>query len=176
MTRYRNDATETGGIEVAAHAAGDGRFRVTIGARTIEVHADVLPDGRLRFVDLASPAAGSPSGRQVIAAVTRQARARVTWVSTGGTTTRLVVADAAGARGARDAHGSLEAPMPGKVVRVHVAEGDLVVKGQTLVAVEAMKMEHALKAPRAGRVTAVRAKVGELVQPGTPLVTLGDEA
>ena len=172
MTRYRNDAD---GIEVAAHAAGDGCFRVTIGARTIEVHADVLPDGRLRFVDLASPAAGS-GGRQVIAAVTRQARARVTWVSTGGTTTRLVVADAAGARGARDAHGSLEAPMPGKVVRVHVAEGDLVVKGQTLVAVEAMKMEHALKAPRAGRVTAVRAKVGELVQPGTPLVTLGDEA
>ncbi len=169
MTRYRND---TDGIEVAAHAAGDGRYRVTIGARTIEVHAEVLPDGRIRFTDLAA----SPGVRTVLAAVTQRARARETWVSTGGVTTRLVVADAAGARGGRDAHGSLEAPMPGKVVRVHVAEGDLVAKGQTLIAVEAMKMEHALKAPRAGRVTAVRAKVGELVQPGTPLVTLGDEA
>ena len=167
MTRYRND---TDGVEVTAHAMGDGRFRVTVGTRTIEVFAEQLPDGRIRFVDSAA------GGRAVIAAVTRRARERDTWVSTGGVTTRLVVADAAGARGGRDAHGSLEAPMPGKVVRVHVAEGDLVVKGQTLVAVEAMKMEHALKAPRAGRVTAVRATVGELVQPGTPLVTLGDEA
>jgi biotin carboxyl carrier protein len=174
MTRFRKDRDGTDGIEVAAQAAGDGRFRVTLDGRTIEVHAELLPDGRIRFVDLSG--LSGPHGRAVIAAVTREPRARVTWVSTGGVTARLVVADAAGARGGRDAHGSLEAPMPGKVVRVHVAEGDLVVKGQTLVAVEAMKMEHALKAPRAGRVTAVRAQLGELVQPGTPLVTLGDEA
>lgn len=163
MTRYRNDGE---GIEAAAQAAGDGRYRVTLGAKTIEVAAEVLPDGRVRFVHA--------DGRAVIAAVSRQPRARASWVSVAGTTVRLVEADVGGTRGGHHAGGSLEAPMPGKVVRVLVAVGDEVAKGQTLVAVEAMKMEHALKAPRAGRVTEVRAKVGELVQPGTPLVTLGE--
>jgi len=52
---------------------------------------------------------------------------------------------------AHDAHGSLVAPMPGAVVRVDVAAGDEVAAGQTLVVVDAMKMEHAITAPRAAR-------------------------
>ncbi len=54
--------------------------------------------------------------------------------------------------------GSLHAPMPGRVVKVLVAEGDPVEPGQALLVLEAMKMEHTLRAPHAGRVTSLKAK------------------
>jgi biotin carboxyl carrier protein len=50
--------------------------------------------------------------------------------------------------------------------------GDDVVEGETLVVLEAMKMELPLRAPKAGRVAEIRCTPGELVQPGTPLVEL----
>ena len=54
---------------------------------------------------------------------------------------------------ASSAHaGSLTTPLPGVVVSVAVKEGDTVTAGQTLLVIEAMKMEHAIKAPRAGKV------------------------
>jgi 3-methylcrotonyl-CoA carboxylase alpha subunit len=81
------------------------------------------------------------------------------------------VAEGASA-GPRAAGGALEAPMPGKVAAVRVAEGDEVRRGQELVVVEAMKMENALRAPRDGRVVRVRVRVGEMVNPGVPLVEL----
>jgi propionyl-CoA carboxylase alpha chain len=73
---------------------------------------------------------------------------------------------------AHDAHGSLVAPMPGAVVRVDVAAGDEVAAGQTLVVVDAMKMEHAIAAPKAARVTEVRVHEGEQVDGGRVLVVL----
>ena len=59
--------------------------------------------------------------------------------------------------------GGCIAPMPGKVVKVLVEEGALVDEGQTLLVMEAMKMEHAVKAPQAGRVTRVNVVEGEQV-------------
>ena len=67
---------------------------------------------------------------------------------------------------------SLEAPMPGLVLKVLFAPGDKVEKGQQLVILEAMKMEHAIVAPRDGTVAAVNCREGEMVQPGVDLVTL----
>jgi biotin carboxyl carrier protein len=64
------------------------------------------------------------------------------------------------------------APMPGKVVRVLVATGDLVEASQGLVVVEAMKMQNELKAARPGRVIEIRAREGETVGPGDTLVVL----
>jgi biotin carboxyl carrier protein len=64
------------------------------------------------------------------------------------------------------------APMPGKVVRVLVATGDLVETSQGLVVVEAMKMQNELKAARPGRVIEIRAREGETVGPGDTLVVL----
>ncbi len=61
------------------------------------------------------------------------------------------------------AGGRLTAPMPGKVVAVRVEAGSDVKKGQPLVIVEAMKMEHTIIAPADGIVEAVRAKVGDQV-------------
>lgn len=63
-------------------------------------------------------------------------------------------------------------PMPAVVVKVLVAEGDEVARGDRLVVVSAMKTETALKAPRAGRVLVVRCVVGQNVRPGEELILL----
>src|SRR5260221_3280177 len=56
--------------------------------------------------------------------------------------------------------GEIEAPMPGKVTAVEVAAGDKVAKGQRLLTLEAMKMEHALTAPFDGIVAELNATAG----------------
>jgi 3-methylcrotonyl-CoA carboxylase alpha subunit len=67
---------------------------------------------------------------------------------------------------------SLEAPMPGLVLKVLFAPGDAVEKGAPLIILEAMKMEHAILAPRDGVIAAVNCREGEMVQPGVDLVTM----
>jgi propionyl-CoA carboxylase alpha chain len=73
---------------------------------------------------------------------------------------------------ARSARGSLSAPMPASVVRVEVAPGDRVSRGDTLIILEAMKMELPVRAPADGVVAAVHCKAGDLVKPGVPLIDL----
>ena len=131
--------------------------------RSLQVHADRSGDGHLVVV--------LPDGRRLLGATTKDGA--LTWVSSRGRTLRVADARAA-SRKKDDGGGSLEAPMPGKVVKVLVEVGDVVVKGQVLLAVEAMKMEHALKAPRAGRVRELRAAAGDQVVPGAPLIVLED--
>jgi len=69
-------------------------------------------------------------------------------------------------------HQDVKAPMPGKVVRMLVKEGDDVQAGQGLAVVEAMKMQNELRALRAGRVIKVVAKDGDTVGAGDVLVSL----
>jgi 3-methylcrotonyl-CoA carboxylase alpha subunit len=69
-----------------------------------------------------------------------------------------------------DAAGSLKAPMNGTVVAVLVNAGQQVEAGQTLLVMEAMKMEYAIKAPKAGTVNAVFYATGDLVKDGVELV------
>ena len=64
----------------------------------------------------------------------------------------------------------LQAPMPSKVVKININEGDTVQTGQTLMILEAMKMEHQIKAPTDGIVTEILAKEGEQVEEGFDLV------
>jgi 3-methylcrotonyl-CoA carboxylase alpha subunit len=66
----------------------------------------------------------------------------------------------------------LKAPIPGKVVAVKVAPGDEVVPGQSLVVLEAMKMENELAAEQAGRVTAIHVADGDTVESGQLLVEI----
>jgi propionyl-CoA carboxylase alpha chain len=68
--------------------------------------------------------------------------------------------------------GTLVAPMPGSVVRVAVAEGDTVRRGQPIVYLEAMKMEHAVVAPADGVVTALHAQAGRQVEAGAVLAVV----
>ena len=69
-----------------------------------------------------------------------------------------------GLSGATASSGALLAPMPGRITAVDVAAGDAVTKGQRLVTLEAMKMEHALTAPFDGVVEALNATPGAQVQ------------
>jgi acetyl-CoA/propionyl-CoA carboxylase biotin carboxyl carrier protein len=74
--------------------------------------------------------------------------------------------------GAAALAGSLEAPMPGTVLLVHVADGDEVAEGDVLLVVESMKMELAITAPRAGTVAGLELRPGDVVALGQPLVAV----
>jgi propionyl-CoA carboxylase alpha chain len=74
--------------------------------------------------------------------------------------------------GSQLAAGALVAPLPGTVVKVAVAAGDRVGAGDTLIAIEAMKMEHEVKATTPGTVTEVHVTAGEQVEAGRLLVVL----
>ncbi|MFF3373781.1 biotin carboxylase N-terminal domain-containing protein [Streptomyces sp. NPDC002680] len=90
----------------------------------------------------------------------------VHWLSRGSDTWRLRTFDpavAAGTGSAAVAGGTLTAPMPGTVTLVKAAVGELVTAGQTILVVEAMKMEHALTAPFDGVVAELRAAPGATV-------------
>jgi biotin carboxyl carrier protein len=96
------------------------------------------------------------------------------WVHVDGRAFHLSVRPLAGGVAARADH-RLSAPMPATVTSVQVGPGDLVERGQTLVVVEAMKMELPIRAPHAGRVTAVHCEPGELVEAHRPLVSVAAE-
>jgi biotin carboxyl carrier protein len=66
----------------------------------------------------------------------------------------------------------VQAPMPGKIVRVLIGAGDEVTAGQGLVVMEAMKMENEIRAPRAGRVKETPVREGQAVETGALLVLL----
>jgi biotin carboxyl carrier protein len=68
--------------------------------------------------------------------------------------------------------GEMLSPMPGWVLKVLVQKGDQVKKGETLLVLEAMKMEHAIKATMDGTVEAVHAKAGDMVEGGVELIGL----
>jgi 3-methylcrotonyl-CoA carboxylase alpha subunit len=73
-----------------------------------------------------------------------------------------------------DAHG-VAAPMPGKVFAVFVKVGDAVKKGQPLIGLEAMKMEHTLNSPCDGVVQAIPHPVGDQVTEGTELIHFSED-
>ena len=70
--------------------------------------------------------------------------------------------------------GSLITPMPCKISQVNVKAGDIVKKGQTLIILEAMKMEHVMKSPKDGIVASVNYDVGDLVAEGKRLITFDE--
>jgi len=76
-------------------------------------------------------------------------------------------------RGSGDPGAGLTAPMPGRIRRTLVHVGDAVVRGQVVLVLEAMKMEHAIRAPRDGEVTRLDHAEGDLVEAGTVLAEIG---
>lgn len=83
------------------------------------------------------------------------------------------IRDLTAASAAASGPAPLVAPMPGLVVRVNVRVGETVAAGQSLVVVEAMKMENELRAKAPGVVLAIKAIPGSAVEKGTILVELG---
>lgn len=72
-----------------------------------------------------------------------------------------------------DHGGGLTAPMPGKIISIAVKAGDSVTKGQPLLVMEAMKMEHTISAPADGKVEELFYAVGDQVTEGAELVAIG---
>jgi 3-methylcrotonyl-CoA carboxylase alpha subunit len=149
-------------IAVTAHYR-KGEFLLDLPVSEAAAGAQVLaraeaePDGRL-VADL--------GGARIHATVVRSGR--VLTVFAGGVSHRLelkefeTVAD-------EEAGGSLTAPMPGNVVQVLVKAGQRVGKGQPLMIIEAMKMEHTIAAPAAGAVARVLFERGDQVKEGDML-------
>ncbi len=76
---------------------------------------------------------------------------------------------------AEKSDGSLTTPMPCKISQVNVKPGDTVKKGQTLIVLEAMKMEHVMKSPADGVIESVFYEVGDLVGEGKKLVSFSNK-
>ncbi len=79
---------------------------------------------------------------------------------------------ARGSVGAAAGDGAIVAPMPGKIASVEVSQGEKIAKGQRLLTLEAMKMEHGLIAPFDGVVAELNAKAGSQVSEGTVLARI----
>jgi len=153
-------------VEVAAE--GGGRYRVTVDGAPFAVTAARLADGRLSL---------TTDQGVTIAELTAAGARRFVRLGTLDFVLDRETGGASGrkARGPRAHGGGLESPMPGVVTRVMVAVGEQVDKGQPLVALEAMKMEHVIRAPRDGRIRSVAATAGQMVNGGVPLVEMDEE-
>jgi acetyl/propionyl-CoA carboxylase alpha subunit len=153
------------GEEIAVRLAPDGAS-VTLGGAT-------LPLARVAY-DAPGPGVDAVvfelDGRPYRAVVVR--RRNEVLVALAGRTYAFATGAADGGGGAAGRAGSemVVAPMPGKVVSVLVAPGDVVEIGQPLVVLEAMKMENTLVAEVAGTVRTVAVAAGAMVEAGTVVV------
>ena len=95
------------------------------------------------------------------------------WIHYDGHTFQLEMVEP-GSSGLND-EANLTAPMPGKVLEVFVNEGDEVTEGQTLMILEAMKMEHKIVANHDGIVTALNFSAGDQVEQGNELLEISSE-
>ncbi len=68
--------------------------------------------------------------------------------------------------------GGIKSPLPGVILDIKVKEGDEVKKGQTLVILEAMKMENSINADRDGKIASIKVSKGESVLEGTDLIII----
>lgn len=149
------------GAEVALRASLDGgRLEVRIDGGAARVYDAHILDGEVTL--------RAEDGRVLHAFVSSDLS-----VSLHGRTARVERVQRGKKRVVRSAdETALEAPMPGTCRDVFVAPGTKVEKGQRLVLIEAMKMEHEIRSPRAGVVKTVNVKKGEAVSPGAALVEL----
>ncbi len=131
-----------GDRDYTVEAEGPGVYRVALGERRWIVAVAGGPDERWVFVD------GQMAQVEVVTTGRDERRRR---------------------RASQDA---LMAPMPATIVKLLVEPGAAVTEGETLLVLEAMKMELPIRAPRSGVVTRVLCRAGELVQPGVELLEL----
>lgn len=129
-------------------------YRAQIADKTVDVEILQAKDGKLDLLI---------DGQRVIAYVSSENTRR--WVTVNGQTFVLTKSSGAQRRGTGHDHASeLIAPMPGQVRAVNIAEGESVTKGQTLLVLEAMKMEIRIQAPRDGKVMKLFVKQGQTVE------------
>jgi acetyl/propionyl-CoA carboxylase alpha subunit len=167
------DATVAGTTTRVEVREKNGVYRVTVGEETLEIDAlrigpselSVLIDGVSHDVALEN-AGGTPgSPTSMIGVIIRGDRFDVELKDA----TKGVAASKPAAAGPL----KLNAPMPGKIVKVLVNVGDTVEAGKGVLVMEAMKMENELKASRGGIVQDLRVKEGQAVETGALLMVIG---
>lgn len=139
-------------------------YRAVLGDRSADVEIIRAKNGQLELLI---------EGERVTAFVSSDGAKR--WVTVNGRT--IVLTKSSGTKrsgGKRDHTGELTAPMPGQVRSVNVGEGDIVTKGQTLLVLEAMKMEIRIQSPMDGMVKSVAVKQGQTVEREQILVEIVD--
>jgi biotin carboxyl carrier protein len=160
-------------VELAAPVTANGVRRLLMGSQSAEAHCEeitpgvysLLVNGRA-YEACISKRPGDPPGLAspyIVTVGRRRYRVELRdprrWRRTGSSL---------------EAEGPQEivAPMPGKIVRVLVTEGQEVERDQGLLVIEAMKMQNELRAPRAGRVECVNMMEGQGVETGARLMRL----
>jgi biotin carboxyl carrier protein len=130
-------------------------YRARLGERHVDFEILQAKEGRLDLLI---------DGKRVTAYVSSDHARR--WVTVDGQTIMLARSSGArqGGRGHHHAAGALTAPMPGQVRALNVSEGEPVTKGQTLLVLEAMKMEIRVQAPQDGVVKTLFVKQGQTVE------------
>lgn len=154
-------------LRVLLLRAGDRDYHATIDADG-SVSIDGGPTIPVRPTGAGTVRVGPGGGQRAWVAVAGSTR----WVFLDGEVFELDAQAARRRRPAAAAHAALFAPMPSTVVRVDVAAGDAVRQGDTLLILEAMKMELPVRAPADGVVRAVLCRARDLVKPGVPLVEM----
>ncbi|MBZ0263621.1 biotin/lipoyl-binding protein [bacterium] len=79
------------------------------------------------------------------------------------------------AAGVGKSEGVVKAPMPGKIVKLHVNEGDDVAKNKGIMVMEAMKMENEIRSPIAGKVSRFHVQSGDTVEKGQILFEISSK-
>ena len=92
-----------------------------------------------------------------------------------GNTCRLKRLSDGGHSTEEEAAGNLISPMPGTVIEVMTSEGQQVKKGDALLVLEAMKIEHVIAAPHDGTVQSLHYRAGDMVEEGVELLVLADK-
>ena len=146
--------------EVEVEELPGGKFRVSFEDKTYEVKAEGLG---LNLGALA----GAPETAQSAPVVSTPATSALS--APASVSSSVLVGEPSASAG----EGLVTAPMPGKVLRVLVKEGESVKTGQGLLVLEAMKMENEIPAPRNGVVKKIHVKEGDTVNTGDPLIEIG---
>jgi biotin carboxyl carrier protein len=152
-------------ITVGLTETGDGQYEITLDGKTI--HVDAVKSGRTIYSVI-------EDGKQFEAMVDAKGEHDFD-VLVGGQLFHLESIDertrllAGSAQPVAVGKQTVEAEMPGKVVKVDAVVGAEVTEGQGLVIIEAMKMENEITSPIDGIVTEVGVSAGQTVEPGTML-------
>lgn len=140
------------GMEAQAEPVSPGTYSILVNGRSYEAHVTKRP--------------GDPAGLESPFVVTVGLRHYL--VEVRDPRRRRHGVSALGAEGPQD----IVAPMPGKIVKVLVAEAQDVAQDEGLLVIEAMKMQNELRAPRAGRVRKIYVEEGRGVEAGFRLLRL----
>jgi biotin carboxyl carrier protein len=141
-------------IEIELTSSGKS-YRARVGERHVDFEILQAKEGKLDLL---------VDGKRVTAYVSSDHATR--WVTANGQTLVLTRPSGVrkGSRGHQHAAGELTAPMPGQVRAVNVSERENVTKGQTLLVLEAMKMEIRVQAPKDGVVRKLFVQPGQTVE------------